>query len=89
MTIFSPQLCGIKDWYENGERYVVYLYKSNQFEGEVQSSEEGRVWWENLENLSNLQLSLDMEDMLRVFLEEDISEFFYRKEVQNWVYDLK
>ncbi len=26
--------------------------------------------------LPNLDLSLDMEDMLRIFLEEDLSEFF-------------
>lgn len=88
MTIFSPKLYGIKDWYENGKRYVVYLYQATKFEGELVSSDEGQVWWESLDNLSNLQLSLDMEDMIRVILEDDLSEFFYRKEGEEWVYDL-
>ena len=30
-----------------------------------------------------------MSDMLRVFVEEDLSEFFYYKNGENWLYDLK
>lgn len=89
LTIFSPKLCGIKDWYENGERYLVYLYQATQFEGELRSSDEGRVWWEDLDNLSNLTLSLDMEEMLRVFLDDHLSEFFYYQEGDTWRYELK
>lgn len=33
LDIFSPQLCGIKDWYENDCRYVVFFYKTSQFQG--------------------------------------------------------
>lgn len=89
LTILTPQLCGIKDWCENGQRYVVHFYKTNLFTGELVSSDEGEVWWEELENLPNLNLSLDMEDMLRVFLEDNISEFFYYEEGGSWVYNLK
>lgn len=89
LTIFSPRLCGIKDWYDNNERYVVYLYKTSHFEGELISSDEGKVWWEELEQLSKLSLSLDMEDIIRVITEKTLSEFFYRKDGQDWVYDLK
>ena len=89
LNIRSPQLCGIKDWYENERRYVVLLYKTSCFEGELQSSSEGNVWWEEIENLPKLKLSLDMMDMLRVFMEKDLSEFFYRSEGDKWVYDLK
>ena len=31
----------------------------------------------------------DMEDMLRIFLEEDLSEFFYYQDGEDWKYDLK
>ena len=42
LKISAPQLCGIKDWInDNGTRYVVLLYKTNQFNGEVKSSDEG------------------------------------------------
>lgn len=77
LRIVSPQMCGMKDWVEDGIRYVVLFYKTEKFEGDLISSEEGEVWWKDLKELSNLDLSLDMEDMLRIFLEEDLSEFFY------------
>ena len=89
LTIYSPQLCGIKDWYENECRYVVLLYKTSHFSGSLISSSEGKVWWEELANLSNLNLSLDMNDMIRIFTEDDLSEFFYYLENDQWVYDLK
>ena len=89
LTIDSPQLCGIKDWYENQCRYAVLLYKANRFDGNLRSSAEGEVWWEDIENLPNLNLSLDMNDMLRVFMEDDLSEFFYYQKENQWVYDLK
>ena len=89
LHIYSPQLCGIKDWYQDQCRYVVLFYKTPQFEGELSSSSEGEVWWENIENFPNLKLSLDMNDMLRVFTEEDLSEFFYYQEGSEWKYDLK
>lgn len=65
------------------------LYKTTHFEGELRSSSEGEVWWENIANLPNLKLSLDMNDMLRVFMEENLSEFFYYQEGSGWKYDLK
>lgn len=78
LTVSNLQMCGIKDWYEHdGTRYIVLLYKTNKFSGNLNSSTEGEVWWEDIDNLSNLNLSLDMKDMLRVFMEEDLSEFFY------------
>lgn len=89
LNIYSPQLCGIKNWCENQCRYVVLFYKTDRFDGNLQSSEEGRVWWEEFDNLPNLNLSLDMNDMIRVFTEDDLSEFFYHKNGENWVYDLK
>lgn len=89
LKISSPQLCGIKDWYENDCRYVVLFYKTSNFEGELVSSEEGEVWWEDIDNLSNLNLSLDMNDMLRVFMEDKLSEFYYYKKSGKWQYELK
>ena len=89
LKIYSPQLCGIKDWYENEYRYVVLLYKTSHFEGDLISSNEGKVWWEKIDNLENLRLSNDMKDMLRVFLEDGLSEFYYYKGSENWQYELK
>lgn len=91
LTIFNPQLCGIKNWYDDKDfRYVVLLYKTKHYSGVLQSSDEGKVWWEDFRNLSHLKLATsDMSDMLRVFLEDDLSEFFYYKDGDDWLYDLK
>ena len=89
LKIASPQICGMKDWVEDGIRYVVLFCKTEKFEGDLISSEEGKVWWEDLKELPNRDLSLDMEDMLRIFLEEDLSEFFYYQDGEVWKYDLK
>lgn len=89
LTIRFPKLCGIKDWLEDNIRYVVLFYKTIYFDGEVEPSDEGEVWWEEIDNLTNLNLSLDMKDMLRVFTEDNLSEFFYRLDGDKWVYDLK
>lgn len=89
LKIYSPTLCGIKDWYENDCRYVVLLYKATEFEGRLISSDEGDVWWEEIDKLPTLKLSLDMTDMLRVFEENGLSEFFYYQKDGKWLYDLK
>ena len=37
LTISKPQLCGIKDWYDDADyRYVVLFYKTEHFTGELQ-----------------------------------------------------
>ena len=89
LDIQSPMLCGIKDWSENGIRYALLFYKTNKFSGKITSSNEGEVWWEDIDNLSNLKLAPDMVAMLRVFLEDELSEFFYYQKDNKWVYDLK
>ncbi|MDE6150105.1 MAG: NUDIX domain-containing protein [Ruminococcus sp.] len=48
LIISEPKLCGIKDWTcDDGTRYVVLLYKTNKFSGNLKSSEEGEVYWVN------------------------------------------
>ena len=90
LTIQSPQLCGIKDWVESdGSRYIVLLYKTDQFSGELRSSEEGEVFWVPLEKLPAMHLAPDMEAMLKVFLDEQFSEFYYTCQNGAWTYELK
>ncbi|MEN2467731.1 8-oxo-dGTP diphosphatase [Ornithinibacillus sp. JPR2-1] len=81
LTITSPTLCGIKQFQTTeGERYVVLLYKTKQFEGELRSSQEGNVFWIKREELLNYKLADDFEKMLQVFESDDISELYYFKE---------
>lgn len=64
LTIFSPQLCSIKDQYEDGKRRCLFL-QNESIRREPISSDKGEVRWEDLVNLPNLNLSLDMEEMLQ------------------------
>lgn len=47
LTVSNLELCGIQNWTHPTEdyRYLVFLYKTNQFSGELQSSREGQVFW--------------------------------------------
>lgn len=78
LTIKSPTLCGIKQFQTTaGERYVVLLYKTNQYEGELKSSNEGEVFWIERKHLLDYQLAEDFEKMVTVFESEDLSEMYY------------
>jgi len=91
LTVRFPVLCGTKDWVnDDGSRYLVLFYKTDKFSGELKSSGEGKVFWLPLDELlSKDNLSLDMKDMIKVFLEDELSEFFYYKENGEWKYELK
>ena len=90
LKISSPVLCGIKDWSnDDGSRYMVLFYKTNKFEGTLSSSEEGEVRWMELEEMKKSNLADGMDKMLKVFLEESISEFFFYKENGEWKEELK
>ena len=90
LTIFAPRLCGIKSWpTPDGSRYIVLFYRTDRFSGELHASAEGDVFWTELEQLPSLPLAKDMDDMLKVFLDDDLSEFYYFKENGSWNYALK
>ena len=90
LKIEKPQICGTKDWMQDdGSRYLVVFYKTNRFSGEIKSSDEGEVYWMPLEQMKKSKLAENMEDMLRIFLEDDLNEFHYIKENGEWKYELK
>lgn len=66
LKIFSPQLCGIKDWIQkDGTRYMVLFYKTNKYEGMVASSEEGEVYWTTLEEMKQKKLAYGMDRLYK------------------------
>lgn len=90
LTIETPQICGIKQWPEDdGSRYIVLFYKTSHFAGELKSSEEGEVYWTKLSRLKELPLAGGMELMLRVFLEDEVSEYYIYEEDGEWKHVLK
>ena len=90
LKISAPRLCGIKDWAnEDGTRYIVLFYKTDKFEGTLTASDEGEVYWIELEEMKQKHLADGMEKMLEVFLNEDISEYFFHRENGEWAEELK
>ena len=81
LTVENPLLCGVKQFQtDEGERYVVFLYKAEKFSGELRSSSEGRVFWIKRAELENYNLAADFADLVRVFEEDALSEFFCYEE---------
>lgn len=79
LTIFNPQPCGYKDWIqEDGTCYIVLLYKTNKFEGEIKSSDEGKVFWLDRKDIPTANLIWNMRELLDIFESEEYSEFFFR-----------
>lgn len=78
LTISNPRLVGMKHWHtKEGIRYLVFLYRTKDFTGEIQSTEEGEIKWVPRKDLVKLDLAYDMLNLLRVFEEEELSELFY------------
>lgn len=75
LTIEKPRLCGLKQFPEDdGTRYIVMLYKADQFSGELRSSDEGKVFWIKRRELDQYQLAVSFDQMIRVFEDDQIGE---------------
>lgn len=85
LLIKNPRLCGVKQFQTREDtRYVVFFYKTNQYEGTLTSSEEGEVVWMRREELYSRKTVEDLDKMLEVFDREDLSEFQYVQNGDDW-----
>ena len=85
LHIKNPRLCGIKEWENSdGSRYIVLLYKTNQYSGEIKSSDEGNVFWTTFGALSTAKLSEHFLEVAEIFRRDDLSEFFYNRTNEGW-----
>lgn len=84
LDIKNPKLCGTVHWChkDTDERYIVLLYKTNEYSGElVDKTEEGEVFWINKEEFKNYQLSPNFDTYLKVFLSDNNEAFgLYNKD---------
>ena len=84
LTIRHPKLCGVKQWQEEDERYVVLFFKTKEFSGSLKSSEEGEVFWIKKEEVCNYSLAENFEEMMEIFESEDLSEQYCYQEQEEW-----
>ena len=84
LTITNPRLCGVKHFPIDEGRYIVFLFEATQYEGELCSSNEGKMHWIKIEELDQINLVNDFYDLIDVMLNENLSEFQYVIENKKW-----
>ena len=84
LTIQNPRLCGIKQFPTESGRYIVFLFKTDEFTGKLVSSDEGEMEWVKRGELASYQTVDNLEDMLRVMEDDVLSEFQYVVEDDVW-----
>lgn len=86
LIIKKPILCGIKWWEVNkNKRYVVLLFKTDEYFGTLKSSDEGKVFWTKLETLKTMKLAENFDKMIDVFCDDNIQEYIQRKDNDKWI----
>lgn len=77
LTIADPRLCGVKNWInEDGSRYIVFLFRTDQFSGELMSSDEGRVFWMEKDEVLRSDWIWHMDGLLRIMADGEFAELF-------------
>ena len=84
LTIYQPHLCGVKQFpIENG-RYIVFLFKTDSFDGELKDSHEGKMKWVHKDILYKEKLVNDFYELIEVMLNDKLTEFQYVKKNDDW-----
>lgn len=89
LILHRVRLCGVKQFPIEEGRYVVFLFCCDDFEGELRSSEEGKVEWVDRSGLAELPTVDDFSELLSVIEQEDLSEFLYIRQGDAWKAVLK
>lgn len=78
LTISNLIFCGIMHWFkeEENRRYLVFLYKTYDFKGNLKNSREGEHFWHPTDKLSELNLSKNLQKYLHLFFETQVYEAF-------------
>lgn len=89
LEIANLQMCGIVEWETIGKRtddspaevtdnskYIVFMFRTSTFTGELRSSAEGRMEWMTLEKMRAGQMAPHMEEYIRVLLEDDVPQAY-------------
>lgn len=79
LDIRNLKSCGVIHWAHNRNfnRYIVFLYKTTDFSGELLSeTEEGRVFWVDPEELKSMNLSSNFAKYIPMFMSDEFSEAY-------------
>ena len=89
LTVSNLRMCGVVEWETIGERaygspaeveanskYIVFMFRTSTYTGELNSSAEGKMEWMTLDEMRKGSLAPHMEEYLRVLLEDDIPQAY-------------
>ncbi|MBO4619986.1 MAG: NUDIX domain-containing protein [Victivallales bacterium] len=89
LTVSNLRMCGVVEWETIGKRadgspdevsddskYIVFMFRTSTFMGELNSSAEGRMEWMTLDEMRRGGLAPHMEEYLRVLLEDDVPQAY-------------
>ena len=89
LTVSNLRMCGVVEWETIGERaegspaevdanskYIVFMFRTSTFTGELKSSAEGRMEWMTLDEMRRGGLAPYMEEYIRVLLEDDVPQAY-------------
>ena len=75
LDVSNLRICGVKHFpKKDGTLYIVFMYRTETFSGELQGSDEGDVFWADIDKLWDMELAPDVADMLKVCLDEKLNE---------------
>ncbi len=76
LVIRHPVLKGIYHWYTGGFHNVGYMYRADEFEGEIRDSDEGHIYWIPREEYEKKELAVGMDKVLMLMDSDEFSECF-------------
>lgn len=89
LTVIHPKLVGVKQFPIAEGRYVVLLFKAEEYRGTLLSSDEGRMEWVDYSRLAEINTADDLEALLHVMNSPDLTEFRYVADGERWGISIK
>lgn len=78
LEVRNLKFCGVIHWLHKKtfDRYIVFLYKTSDFSGELKDCSEGKHFWISIDELKNTPSENSTPEYLPMFLEDKYSEAF-------------
>jgi len=89
LTVLHPKLCGVKQFPIKEGRYLVFLFETEEFEGQLLSSGEGPMEWIERSRLCEYDTVEDLAELLDVMLKPELTEFQYLINGNDWTVRLR
>ena len=89
LMVSNLRMCGVVEWETIGKRtegsptevgdnskYIVFMFRTSTFTGELKSSAEGQMEWMRLDEMRRGGLAPHMEEYIRVLQEDDVPQAY-------------